>query len=87
MDRTQISLTSDQRRVLDREAARTGRSISSLIRNAVDAAYGGASSTEEDLSAMRQSFGSWAERTEDGAMYVDRLRSGARLDISAGDPA
>lgn len=87
MDRTQISLTSDQRRVLDLEAARTGRSISSLIRNAVDAAYAGAPSTEEDLSAMRQAFGSWGERTEDGATYVDRLRSGTRLDIAGQDPA
>ncbi len=87
MDRTQISLTTDQRTALDREAARTGKSISSLIRDAVNAAYGAAPSAEEDRATMRRAFGAWGERAEDGAAYVERLRSGARLDIGGRDPA
>lgn len=87
MERTQISLTSDQRTALDREAARTGRSLSALIRDAVDAAYGAVPSAQDDRATMRRSFGSWGEREQDGAAYVDRLRSGARLGISERDPA
>ena len=40
MQRTQISLTAEERRALDEEAARTGRSISALIRDAVEIVYG-----------------------------------------------
>jgi len=38
--RTQISLTAEETRLLDAVAARTGQSISALIRDAVDTAYG-----------------------------------------------
>ena len=80
MQRTQISLTEEERRVLDAEAARTGRSISALIREAVETVYGRARTAEDDLAAMRQAFGSWKGRDVDGRGWVDELRSGSRLE-------
>jgi hypothetical protein len=79
MQRTQISLTREERRALDAEAARTGRSISALIRDAVETVYGVERSTDDDLASMRRAFGSWKDRELDGEAWVDRLRSGSRL--------
>lgn len=79
MQRTQISLTAEERRALDTESARTGKSLSALIREAVEAMYGTMRSSSDDLDLMRQSFGSWSDHNEDGASFVDKLRSGSRL--------
>lgn len=78
MLRTQISLTEEGRRMLDAEARRSGRSISALIRDAIETAYGSQRSSEEDLAAMRRGFGSWKGHDSDGAAWVDQLRSGSR---------
>lgn len=80
MLRTQISLTAEERRLLDAEAARTGRSISALIRDAVSSTYGSGRDPDADVAAIDAAVGAWGEREVDGEAYVERLRSGARLD-------
>lgn len=79
MQRTQISLTGDGRRALDAVAARTGRSISALIRDAIEIVYGTERSADDDLAAMRKAFGSWKGRDLDGQAWAHQLRSGSRL--------
>ncbi|MBA3411905.1 MAG: ribbon-helix-helix protein, CopG family [Geodermatophilaceae bacterium] len=72
----------DQCGALDAEAARTGRSISALIRDAVDAVYGTVRSSDDDLIVMSLACGAWAggegESEEDLATAMDgRRRLGA----------
>ncbi len=80
MQRTQISLTAEDRRALDAAAARTGKSIAALIREAVETVYGPGRSAEADRDALRGAFGSWGDREVDGAGWVEQLRSGDRLE-------
>ncbi|MFT4230200.1 MAG: ribbon-helix-helix protein, CopG family [Microbacterium sp.] len=79
MQRTQISLTEEDRNLLDAEAARTGRSISALIRDAVAHTYGFRGDAEQDVQAIAAALGAWRDRDIDGEAYVDDLRSGGRL--------
>lgn len=79
MLRTQISLTAADRKLLDRESARTGRSIARLIRDAVERTYGGDRDEDADLRALDDAFGAWGSGATDGEAYVEQLRSGGRL--------
>ncbi|MGH2365097.1 MAG: ribbon-helix-helix protein, CopG family [Chloroflexota bacterium] len=79
MQRTQIALTDEERQALDAAVTRTGRSLSALIRDAVEKVYGSGRSTEGDLATMRQTFGSWRGPDRDGATWVERRRPGIRL--------
>lgn len=80
MQRTQISLSDAERTLLDEEAARSGRSISALIREAVMLTFGAARDVDADLRAIDFAFGSWGDVELDGEAHVEALRSGRRLD-------
>jgi predicted DNA-binding protein len=79
MQRTQISLTDEDRQLLDAESARTGKSLSALIRDAVAEVYGDRRDLTTDLAAIEAAAGAWQARDEDGYDYVERLRPGTRF--------
>jgi len=75
-----------QRRKLDRVAKRTRRTVSDLIREAIDARYA-ATPREDFIEALRAgAFGVWKERNDLGRTdpYVRRQRRGSRIDRLAG---
>jgi hypothetical protein len=79
--RTQITLADEQYDRLRAESRRSGLGLAELVRRAVDRMYG-STRPDETARALDASFGSWAGRTDDGASYVEGLRSGMarRLD-------
>jgi hypothetical protein len=81
MRRTQIYLDDRQRRKLDQVAKRTRRTVSDLIREAIDARY--AVTAESDfLDALRAgTFGTWKLRPDLGPTdtYVRRRRRGGPI--------
>jgi hypothetical protein len=81
MRRTQIYLTDEQGRLLAGRSRATGRTISELIRDAVDAAYarGRHRSRAERARIARRTAGAWTDFAESGEAYVDRIRGGRRL--------
>jgi hypothetical protein len=86
MRRTQIYLDDRQRRKLDRVAKRTRRTVSELIREAIDARYA-ATPREDFLDALRGgAFGVWKERKDLGQTdaFLRRQRHGSRIDRLAG---
>lgn len=80
VERTQIYLSREQAAALDREAKRTGTTRSHLIREAIEARYGPERDTDEVREALRATAGLWIDRSESGEAYVERLRTGRRLD-------
>lgn len=81
MRRTQIYLTDEQGRVLEGRSRATGRTISQLIRDAIDAMYarGREMSRADRVRLARRTAGAWTEFAENGAEYVERIRGARRL--------
>jgi predicted transcriptional regulator len=78
VERTQIYLSKDQATALDREAKRTVAARSHLIRDAIAERYGAGRDRAAIDAALRASAGAWKGRRDDGATYVEKLRSGRR---------
>ena len=57
------------------ESQRSGLSLAELVRRAVAQVYG-LSSPRATVEALDASFGSWSDRTDDGAQYVEGIRRG-----------
>lgn len=83
LKRTQVYLTREELSALERQQRGTGTNQSALIRRAIDREYLGRArlSKADRLRAIHGAAGAWKGRTETGAAYVERLRSGrlARL--------
>jgi predicted transcriptional regulator len=81
MRRTQIYLSDEQGRLLDRRSRAVGRTVSALIRDAIDETYGRRAtlSRTDRIAIARRTAGAWTERSESGAQYVERLRGARRL--------
>lgn len=85
MERTQIYLTRRESSALARLSKATGRTRSQLIREAISAQYLDSGDSEELLAALDATAGLWADRTESGEAYVERIRDG-RLTRLQGEP-
>ena len=81
MRRTQIYLTDEQGLLLETRSRATGRTISQLVRDAIDAAYGRRRdvSRAERERVARRTAGAWKEFAESGAEYVERIRGTGRV--------
>jgi hypothetical protein len=81
MRRTQIYLTEEQGRLLEERSRATGRTVSELIRAAIDDVHVGRRrmSRAERMRVARQTAGTWKDFPESGAKYVERLRGTGRL--------
>ena len=78
MQRTQVSLSDDDRQILDAVGRRTGLSMSALIRAAIHTTYGRVSEDARMRTAVLATF-DMVDVNASGEQLVDRLRSGERL--------
>jgi metal-responsive CopG/Arc/MetJ family transcriptional regulator len=85
MHRTQIYLPDEICALLDREARRSGRSRSQLIRDAIDIVYLHRARSGEAERTLAETAGAWKNRRTSGAAYVERLRSGRLGRLHAAD--
>jgi len=81
MRRTQIYITDEQAQVLERRSRASGKTISDLIRAAIDDAHRPrrALSRADRVRVARETAGAWREFSESGRRYVERLRGTRRL--------
>lgn len=87
MRRTQIYLTEAQGRLLEGRSKATGRTISELIRDAIDAAYATErrKSRPERVRIARAAAATWPELAETGAQYVERIRGNRSARLQRGE--
>lgn len=85
MVRTQLYLDEDMHQRLREIADRQGRTISDLVREAVDRAYGG-TAVDERLTTLEGVAGLWRDREEleDTDAYVRRVRRDTRRSRTRG---
>jgi Arc/MetJ-type ribon-helix-helix transcriptional regulator len=76
--RTQIFLTTEQRRRLHTWSKVARKNASELIRDAINDHYVRRPTPEEAEAALRASFGSWKGRRRPSAAIVRALRRGRR---------
>lgn len=78
LKRTQVYLTDEELSALERQRRGTGTNQSELIRRAIDREYLGRArmSRADRMRAVRSAAGAWRHRTETGADYAERMRSG-----------
>ena len=72
--RTQIYLSDDEAGTLRRKARESGRTVSDLIREAIDRAY--RSDPGALLAVLEATAGAWSGRDFEGSSYVDSVRPG-----------
>ena len=80
MQRTNIFLTEEQQKRLQRRAKEEGISKSSLVRRILDEALAIAKTTVSVEDAVRGTSGIWADRTEEELHEVLRWRREAPLE-------
>jgi predicted transcriptional regulator len=76
MLRTQVYLTKGEIARLDQEADRTGRTRSSLIRDAINRAYAHQVDMVEFERVLRDSAGAWKDAPFTGQEYIEAVRTG-----------
>jgi len=79
--RTQIYLTEEQGRLLEKRSQASGRTVSDLIREAIDSVYSRrrSISRQERVRIARRTAGAWRDFPESGRAYVERIRGSRRL--------
>lgn len=92
VQRTQIYLSEDEARTLDRLAKERGQTRSHLIREAIRKTYQTQRLSDEEFeAALEEAFGAWAETPgEDRAAYLKDLRGpglGYNIAEMRGEPA
>jgi hypothetical protein len=81
MRRTQIYLTEEQGRLLEHRSRASGRTVSDLIRAAIDTVYARRRTIGRaaKVRLARTTAGAWRDFPESGAEFVERVRGGRRL--------
>lgn len=81
MRRTQIYLSEEQGRYLERRSKASGETVSQLIRDAIDRAYlrPGKLTKAERIRIARETAGAWKDFPMTGEEYVERIRGSRRL--------